>query len=238
MLAAAGKNGLPGGGMGGGAVKEAEKDALKFAPATPLLAGGAVPAIVAATILGGGAAAGAERAPVVDDYGRVTGNWGGDPDHLFGFKEGNAMLRRRKARSPQGAMARPLALGRLAAGRACHRRRRRLTPVSASDLDLRRPGGLSAPSMPAVLPVPLASLPARALLPPATAAAPVPVHVVSTAANIPLSPMGPGMHRDFTLGNRLGDFASPGLGAGSGFSPFPGHRAPSVDAVQGPRDVA
>ena len=61
---------------------------------------------------------------------------------------------------------------------------------------------------------------------------PVPVHVVSTSASIPAGPLGPGMHRDFTLGNGTGDFSDPGMGVGSGFSPFPGRRAPPVDAVQ------
>ncbi len=69
-------------------------------------------------------------------------------------------------------------------------------------------------------------------LAPPTASAPVPVHVVSTAANIPLAPMGPGMHRDFTLGNGTGGFGSPGLGAGGGLQPFPGHHAPGFKTAQ------
>ncbi len=94
-----------------------------------------------------------------------------------------------------------------------------------------RPTDLAPSAPPAVLPVPVASL-SRAALPPASASAPIPVHVVSTAANIPMAPMGPGMHRDFTLGNGTGGFSSPGLGAGGGFQPFPGHHAPAFDTAQ------
>ena len=43
----------------------------------PLLAGAGVPALGAGIILGAGAAAGATNSPMVDDYGRVIGNWGG-----------------------------------------------------------------------------------------------------------------------------------------------------------------
>jgi len=71
--AAAARLGATGVAGGGGTVLEAAK---KAAPALPALGAGAL-AGVGAGILAGGAVAGAMEMPKVDEFGRVTGNWGG-----------------------------------------------------------------------------------------------------------------------------------------------------------------
>ena len=102
LRAKSGLNGSP-----GGAAAEAEKDVAKYgAGASPFFLGAGIPAAGALAILGGGAVAGAMKAPMVDEYGRVTGNFGGDPDHPYGFKEGNAMLKHRRAHNPEWLGAR------------------------------------------------------------------------------------------------------------------------------------
>ncbi len=63
--------------VGGGTPSNLLKDAEKVAPgALPALGAGAL-AGIGVGILAAGGAAGAMKMPMVDEYGRVTGNWGG-----------------------------------------------------------------------------------------------------------------------------------------------------------------
>ncbi len=50
----------------------------------------------------------------------------------------------------------------------------------------------------------------------------IPVHIVgSSVERMPTGPLGPGLHRDFTLGNNSGGFGSPGMGSSDHFDPGP-----------------
>ena len=64
--------------------------------------------------------------------------------------------------------------------------------------------------------------PTASATPPAMPSGGIPVHIVgSSVERMPTGPLGPGLHRDFTLGNNTGGFGSPGMGSSDHFDPGP-----------------
>jgi TP901 family phage tail tape measure protein len=62
-------------------------------------------------------------------------------------------------------------------------------------------------------------------------AGPIPVHIVSSSVErMPMGPLGPGLHRDFTLGNNTGGFGSPGMGSTDHFDQGP-RRGPNLSML-------